>query len=388
MATALSKKQQKALLFRQKQKAKKTGEAIPGDVPEEDVEPGDDDDAAIALKKGDTAGESSATGAGKKRKRAVEEKEEEAEDLTDGLKGKVKNVGKGKGKAWEDEGEDGERSAKKSKKEIKQRFILFLGNLGFKTTVPEIQAHFQEAIGHPPKVRLLTTKSDRAGQPEKSRGIAFLDVPSSDAMQAALKLHHTQLAGRRINVELTAGGGGKSEARTKKVAERNERVGVQRVRREEKEREAGIKEGVAVEHAPRVWGEAQGKEAIIARAKEGRKPRVTEPPKLEKAPAAAPAPAKASQVAPAPASAPADSTDKPAVAKAADGPSSSTEYQDGMKIRGGRRVKVKGAPQGASALQGRVSWQDRQGGPQRGGPSNRGGKRWEPTGANALSVGS
>jgi nucleolar protein 6 len=131
--TALSKKQQKALLFRQKQKSKKTGEAIPGDVPEEDIQEDNDEaapgDVGIAAKS--TKGESSTAGAAssKKRKRTGEDKDAEgpAEDLTDGLKGKVKNVGKGKGKAWEEEGEDGEKSGKKSKKEVKQRFILFIG---------------------------------------------------------------------------------------------------------------------------------------------------------------------------------------------------------------------------------------------------------------------
>lgn len=123
--TALSKRQQKALLFRQKQKAAKTGEAIPGDVPEEDIQEDDDAEAITAKVTPETKGESST--AGKKRKRAVEEKEGEVQDLTDGLKGKTKDVGKGKGKAWEDDAEGGEKSGKKSKKEIKQRFILFIG---------------------------------------------------------------------------------------------------------------------------------------------------------------------------------------------------------------------------------------------------------------------
>lgn len=40
------------------------------------------------------------------------------------------------------------------------------------------------------------------------------------------------LDGREINVELTAGGGGKSEARMGKLAERRDRVGGQRERKE------------------------------------------------------------------------------------------------------------------------------------------------------------
>lgn len=42
----------------------------------------------------------------------------------------VKNVGKGKGKAWDDDAEEeGKGAGKKSKKEVKQRFILFIGGL-------------------------------------------------------------------------------------------------------------------------------------------------------------------------------------------------------------------------------------------------------------------
>lgn len=62
-------------------------------------------------------------------------------------------------------------------------------------------------------------------------------------MQACLKLHHSLIQGRRINVELTAGGGGKSESRQEKIKTRNERVGGQRERRAEREKEAEAAEG-------------------------------------------------------------------------------------------------------------------------------------------------
>jgi nucleolar protein 6 len=165
-------------------------------------------------------------------------------------------------------------------------------------------------------------------------------------MQAALKLHHTQLAGRRINVELTAGGGGKSDARTAKLSERNERVGVQRVRREEKEREAAIKEGAPLEHAPRVWGEAQGMAAITAKRKTREElsqakaaGNVAVPEKTAVAELRAAAVALVEK--------PAASASQPVAktvdtAKSAEAPANAAEYQDGMKIRGGRRVKVKG----------------------------------------------
>jgi nucleolar protein 6 len=45
----------------------------------------------------------------------------------------------------------------------------------------------------------------------------------------ALKMHHTEILGRKINVEATAGGGGKSEARVKKIKEKNSKLHDQRV---------------------------------------------------------------------------------------------------------------------------------------------------------------
>ena len=49
------------------------------------------------------------------------------------------------------------------------------------------------------------------------------------ALQQALKLHQSELDGRMINVELTAGGGGKSEGRIEKLKKRNKELHEQRV---------------------------------------------------------------------------------------------------------------------------------------------------------------
>ena len=86
----------------------------------------------------------------------------------------------------------------------------------------------------PPTVRLLTPKVTRSGgttaaSKSKSKGCAFLEFSTRHALQAALRLHQSELDGRRINVELTAGGGGKSDARIAKVKARNKNLGAQRV---------------------------------------------------------------------------------------------------------------------------------------------------------------
>jgi RNA recognition motif-containing protein len=83
----------------------------------------------------------------------------------------------------------------------------------------------------PPTVRLLTPKVTRASATvTKSKGCAFLEFSTRPALQAALKLHQSELDGRRINVELTAGGGGKGDTRLTKVKARNKQLTAQRVR--------------------------------------------------------------------------------------------------------------------------------------------------------------
>ncbi|GFZ45248.1 hypothetical protein JCM24511_02974 [Saitozyma sp. JCM 24511] len=225
MSAPLTKKQQKALAFRSKQKAKKADLPEPDAVPEEDIDDAGDVIDAVVVSKSSAPAEASSS---KDRKRKRDEGEAEA----------VPKKGKGKKTAWDDDEEgEGEEGKKKSKKEVKQRFILFVGNLDFKTTREEVQKHFKPAVGRLPAVRLLTTKPTPKA-PSKSRGIAFLELPTSAELQACLKLHHSSLNGRTINVELTAGGGGKSGARKEKIRERNDRIGGQRERRAEREAEA------------------------------------------------------------------------------------------------------------------------------------------------------
>jgi nucleolar protein 6 len=120
----------------------------------------------------------------------------------------------------------------------------FPGNLKYATSKETILAHFS-ACGMfelafpflpltwfqsdpPPTVRLPTLKATEPTS--KSKGYAFLEFTEKQGLQVALKLHHSELEGRKINVELTAGGGGKSERRLNKVKERNKGLHDQRVR--------------------------------------------------------------------------------------------------------------------------------------------------------------
>jgi nucleolar protein 6 len=106
----------------------------------------------------------------------------------------------------------------------------FAGNLKYTTSLDSIKSHFS-TCDPPPTIRLLTPKPNAKSkvQTSKSKGCAFLEFSKHAALQQALRLHQSELEGRKINVELTAGGGGKSEKRLSKVKERNKELHGQRV---------------------------------------------------------------------------------------------------------------------------------------------------------------
>jgi nucleolar protein 6 len=149
MAEALTKKQQKALAFKNKQKSKRRGdgELEQPDVPEQDLLNDDDEEVPEKVVE--------------KKEKAKKEGAKDTEE--GGAEESEKKKGKRKKTAWDDdeEEEEGEKVAKKSKKDIKQRFILFVGelliaangtkliagNLGFKTTKDRVEAVFRQALG-------------------------------------------------------------------------------------------------------------------------------------------------------------------------------------------------------------------------------------------------
>jgi len=123
------------------------------------------------------------------------------------------------------EGEEGQ-----VKNRTRDRFILFLGNLKYTTSHDAILAHFS-ACDPPPSIRLLTPKLQKTVH--KSKGCAFLEFTHRNALQQALKLHHSVLDSRKINVELSAGGGGKSVIRVAKIQKRNKELHDQRKKRQQ-----------------------------------------------------------------------------------------------------------------------------------------------------------
>ncbi|WFC98819.1 hypothetical protein MYAM1_001552 [Malassezia yamatoensis] len=122
-----------------------------------------------------------------------------------------------------------------------QKYIVFVGNMAYDVTAEMLAKHFVETCGETPKVRLLTKRADprafdklsnskkksiakgKAQDPTAavSKGCAFVEFSTPKALQKGLRFHHSMFRGRQINVELTAGGGGTSETRKKKIQDKN-----------------------------------------------------------------------------------------------------------------------------------------------------------------------
>lgn len=140
------------------------------------------------------------------------------------------------------------------------KFILFVGNLPYDTTEDELLKFFKSS--KPDIIRL---------RPDK--GIAFLEFMIKDntikdenetskqtntgnnlrsKMDIALSKHHSIFKNRKINVELTAGGGGNSQNRLAKIKEKNVKM--------DEERRVKISKSKEIENNKRKEREAGGNE--------------------------------------------------------------------------------------------------------------------------------
>ncbi|KAM6498489.1 hypothetical protein JOM56_006437 [Amanita muscaria] len=110
--------------------------------------------------------------------------------------------------------DDGDASGAPSedKNKGKERFIVFV--------LDDIKQHFS-ACDPPPSVAFLTLQASTTGM--ESNDCAFLEFSNIKALEQALELHHSNLGGREIIVELTVAGDGKSKARLQKQRERHKR---------------------------------------------------------------------------------------------------------------------------------------------------------------------
>ncbi|KAH7033863.1 hypothetical protein BKA57DRAFT_477043 [Linnemannia elongata] len=216
----LNKKQKKANEFRNKKR--KLDDSIP-DVPEDDNN-NTNDDAKEEKKKEK-----------KEKKEKSKEAPKESEDGATADGRKKRRRGKGAKEEAPAAGAEGAAEAKEGETAVvkaapkNQKFIVFVGNLPYNITKEQLEKHF-ESCGKISSVRIQTDKATGKG-----KGFAFMEFPEAEAMQKALYFHKTLFNKRAINVELTAGGGGnKSVARKKKIADKNEALNEERRKVHEK----------------------------------------------------------------------------------------------------------------------------------------------------------
>ena len=137
------------------------------------------------------------------------------------------------------------------------RFICFVGNLPYNATSEQVKTHFIKIANGIRSIRLGTDKKTGKG-----KGYAFLEFEGFDKMKTCLKLYHHSIfdpsvetedkeakpgqketgKGRRINVELTAGGGGKGKERKEKIHAKNRKLDEERERTRLKEKEQAAAE--------------------------------------------------------------------------------------------------------------------------------------------------
>ncbi len=101
-------------------------------------------------------------------------------------------------------------------KNKRRRYILFVGNLPKAVTKDEIISHFEKKGVHIKEFRLLTHKDTG-----NSKGCGFMELSCDRELQNALKFHRTPLKKRHLNIEVTCGGGGKTDRRKAKIEEKN-----------------------------------------------------------------------------------------------------------------------------------------------------------------------
>ncbi|UKZ74180.1 hypothetical protein TrVFT333_001839 [Trichoderma virens FT-333] len=197
-----------------------------------------DDDEGKPVAKTESKADSKTNGKAEAKKEETKDKKEKKEKKDKKEKSSKKESKKEKSSSKDmPQGEDA-IDLDSSSAQKPGRNIVFVGNLPYSATAASITAHF--ATLKPIAVRCLTKKED----PKACRGIAFVEFATSTHQRTCLdKFHHSMFEdgispARKINVELTAGGGGKSQGRQDKIMEKNKKLDENRAKRIEKEKTA------------------------------------------------------------------------------------------------------------------------------------------------------
>ncbi|KAK5164295.1 uncharacterized protein LTR77_009990 [Saxophila tyrrhenica] len=229
------------------------------------------------------------------KKRKAQDASEDQGDTADRVPDTITPKQKKRKKQTTTDGENGGASTNDDDSKSKHRFVCFIGNLPYDTTDASLQAHFK-------KLSPFTLRHRTDPNSKRSKGFAFLEFENYDRMKTCLKLYHHSMfdpataqqadgeievaeeepkakkgktkGARRINVELTAGGGGSKDVRKEKIKAKNVRLDEQRQRRAEAERIERLKEeakkgGGGKDEGKRASGGKGGEKKRVEGPKEG-----------------------------------------------------------------------------------------------------------------------
>ena len=124
---------------------------------------------------------------------------------------------------------------------------------------------------------MSTPKISNVPGSKPSKGFAFIEFTSTSALQAALKMHHSVLLNRKINIELSAGGGGNSAQRkskitasNKKLSDQREKANAEKRKKDLKAKAARVEKSLALQADPSAV--AEGLPVKVKPKKEAKKP--------------------------------------------------------------------------------------------------------------------
>ncbi|PLW18893.1 hypothetical protein PCANC_06867 [Puccinia coronata f. sp. avenae] len=237
----LTKKQLKTTAFRSKKKIKELIEEKSQALPEQDE---DEEGEGFHEEKPSKKRKREKHESVSSKKRAVEEQTQDEDQQESSSKNEIISTTASKRRKRKNAAKLKEKEDMEKQKNSK--LILFIGNLPFDISVERLKSFFSEHCGEEPSVRLMTSKtSATSNEKPTTKGCGFIEFQTSAALQKALRLHHTPLSAetegsmmnagekvekraRKINIELTAGGGGRSENRRNKIQQSHLRLAKQR----------------------------------------------------------------------------------------------------------------------------------------------------------------
>ncbi|GFN17382.1 hypothetical protein AtubIFM56815_004613 [Aspergillus tubingensis] len=189
-----------------------------------------DVDETPAEKEPEAEAEPEVTKEEKKEKKKDKKDKKEKKDKKDKKSKKEKKQEETNTEAQPTNGETEEAAEQEGQNKKNARFICFVGNLPYSADKESLTKHFEKIT--PVSVRVAT----QVDKPTKCRGFGFIEFDNYDRMKTCLKLYHHSMFNdgkyppRRINVELTAGGGGNSKDRKEKIEAKNKKLFEERQR--------------------------------------------------------------------------------------------------------------------------------------------------------------